>query len=109
MARQDARAGEGEVFIQAGAGRGEDFLENPSHREDRRASVDAGGAGRHLAQLAARRGFLLEDGHREPTRGQQHSGYQPADACPDDHDALSHSTISRSRLTPASIMVDTLE
>ena len=98
------------MLLQPGASRGEDLLEDPAHRENGRACVDAGGAGRHLAQLAARRGFLLDDQHVEPARGQQNRGDQAANPRTDDHDALDRPAIQqspRSRLTPASIMVDT--
>ena len=62
------------------AGEGEDLVEHPAHREDRRPGIDAGLADRDLPELAARAGGALDDSDVEALARKQQRCDQPADA-----------------------------
>jgi len=88
MAREHAHRLQAQVIGQTQADRIEQFLKYPAHREHGRAGVHRRTAERDLAHLAAGLRCLLEHQHFDALRRQLERAHQPADAGPDDDDAL---------------------
>ena len=110
MARQNFGAAQGHVGVERRARGGEDFVEDPTHREDRRTGIEARTRDLDLAHLSAGMAGALHDLNLKSPSGQFERADQPADSRPDDdHFLAAHvvSVPSRILLTYVSINHDT--
>ncbi len=73
---------------EAKAGRSEDFIKYPAHREDSRAGIEANAVHLHLAQFPTRLCRAFQQRDLQTLRSELQRSDQPADTCPD-HDYAS--------------------
>jgi hypothetical protein len=86
MSGERAQRPQADAVGQASADFGEDFLEYPSHRQNRGPGVDLDAADFDLSHFPAGRRVAFENGYGEAARRQQHGADQPANPGPDDRD-----------------------
>ena len=97
VARQHPKWLNRQAIGQRRAGRLEDLVEDPPHREDGRTGIDIGLTRTHPAHLAARRRSLLDQRHRQPLAGQQQGAHQSGDAPTDDDHTMCAQGLSHKR------------
>lgn len=88
MPREDVERDEVKVILRFGPRRLEELVENPPHRQHRRAAVHGHAPDVHGAHLAADRVVRFDEGHVRATRREVEPRGEPADACTEDDDAL---------------------
>ena len=86
VAREDVRRPQRHGGLEAGAGIGEDLVEDPAHRQHGRPGVDRGAPDRKNPHLAAGRGLLVDEGHGTALPREIECGHDPADAGADHDD-----------------------